>query len=467
MLQKNLMGVMYSTSITLIFLISLFLATSFSLSQEIICNDEIDNDSNGFVDCGLLGGPPDSNCVAIGSCGDTGGEICGDLVDNDGINGTDCADSSCDGVALPSGNICEPSGETMCSDGFDNDFNGFTDCGGVGVDPDPNCEALGLCVDGGPEETIVYGPEEFNGSFINPVSTDNFLIDDTSGEFTLKIQHGLVFEPKDCSLEPDRRSKRKCRIWNWINALQAKFSKAFKVEIMLNGETVVEKGVITKDVDYHEVPIDALDGNDLEVKVFGFPVSFVELTILREGNEPCFKFTNTVAEDLSGVDWFDACVDAEGTDVRVTLRDTNDNIVYQGTGTKVGIWNYDELTSTDHIGNQFTIFNHDRLITLDTGDFLRISGKNTNNSGCGGDLGNGYVIMIYEGFPSTYYQEQKLLVAPYQRTVFPAPRVFGNWTPEGEISWNSGNDMSSCHPVISTPPPSLIPFQGSFTVEVF
>ena len=37
---------------------------------ETSCADEFDNDANGFVDCGLLGGEPDPNCVAIGACGD-------------------------------------------------------------------------------------------------------------------------------------------------------------------------------------------------------------------------------------------------------------------------------------------------------------------------------------------------------------------------------------------------------------
>ena len=48
-------------------------------SGETSCADEFDNDNNGFVDCGLIGGEPDPNCVAIGACGDddddsTGGD---------------------------------------------------------------------------------------------------------------------------------------------------------------------------------------------------------------------------------------------------------------------------------------------------------------------------------------------------------------------------------------------------------
>ena len=185
----------------------------------------------------------------------------------------------------------------------------------------------------------------------------------------------------------------------------------------------------------------------------------------------CFSFTNTSAEDLSGVNWFDNCVDTVTTGVRVTLQDSSGNIVYPASGAKVGVWSLNQLTSTADVQNQYYVLSHDRLITLDNGDLLKISGRNSANAGCGGDQGNGYVIMIYESLPSGgYYEGIKLLAAPYQRTEFThgvGARDFHPWGPEYEISWKGGaSDMNSCFGSHGGSGP-LVPFQGTFSFSVF
>jgi cysteine-rich repeat protein len=184
--------------------------------------------------------------------------------------------------------------------------------------------------------------------------------------------------------------------------------------------------------------------------------------------EFCFRFDNTDQTDLMDIGWFDACVDMPGANVQLTVRDANNMVVYQGSGPKVGVWTYDQLTSTSAGGNQYEVYNHDRIITLDNGDLLRISGKNSNNGGCGGSLGNGYVIMTYDDpLADTYYNRIKLLVAPYNHTVGGnAPRNFGAWTAGGELSWNDDEYMYSCFPNFG-PGPSLTAFTGSFEFTVF
>ena len=189
----------------------------------------------------------------------------------------------------------------------------------------------------------------------------------------------------------------------------------------------------------------------------------------------CFSLTNTTAEDLPGgapgVGWFDNCVDSTTTQVRVTLRDASGSVVYQATGTKVGTWSLNQLTSTAALNVQYNVGNHDRAITLDNGDLLRISGRSSSNTGCGGDLRNGYAIVIYAPLPGTYYKDMKMIVAPYRRTTSNAgdPRSFNisphSWTPEHEISWNGGlSNMSSCGFGSDLP---LQAFQGTFSLEVF
>lgn len=78
--------------------------------------------------------------------------LCSDGIDNDGVDGIDCADFGCDGFVIDSesGAQCEAGGETSCTDEVDNDNNGFTDCGLLGGEADPNCVAIGACgvVDG-------------------------------------------------------------------------------------------------------------------------------------------------------------------------------------------------------------------------------------------------------------------------------------------------------------------------------
>jgi len=184
-------------------------------------------------------------------------------------------------------------------------------------------------------------------------------------------------------------------------------------------------------------------------------------------SEFCFKLTNTNAEDLAGAGWFDACVAAPGNNVEIVVRNDQNAIVYQGKGTKVGVWDQNQLTSTAQNFLQYDMAQHNRAITLDNGDLLRISGRNADNGGCGGSQGNGYVIMTYDNpFMAPYYDRIKLLVAPYNHTVGGGPRNFGDWTPGGELSFANDNNMYSCFPFFGQGP-ALTPFLGTVTFRVF
>jgi len=116
-------------------------------------NDAIPNSRDGGVVCGsnvisgglvnltLISGSDTTEAFAgyVGLNNDNGRgsmdsmwaessvEICDDGIDNDGINGIDCADISCDGFEVDTGEVCEPGGETSCDDGFDNDNDGDID----------------------------------------------------------------------------------------------------------------------------------------------------------------------------------------------------------------------------------------------------------------------------------------------------------------------------------------------------
>ncbi len=87
------------------------------------CHDFIDNDDNGKFDCGdpkckeVL-----ENCCAL----EINDEACSDGLDNDQNGFADCQDFSCrQGMFVT---VCEPERGELCGDGIDNDGDGLTDC---------------------------------------------------------------------------------------------------------------------------------------------------------------------------------------------------------------------------------------------------------------------------------------------------------------------------------------------------
>jgi subtilisin-like proprotein convertase family protein len=87
-----------------------------------ICDDELDNDLDGDTDCA------DSDCVGDDACL----EICDDDEDNDLDGDTDCADTDCVGT-----DACLE----ICDDELDNDLDGDTDC------DDDDCVEFEACLE--------------------------------------------------------------------------------------------------------------------------------------------------------------------------------------------------------------------------------------------------------------------------------------------------------------------------------
>jgi cysteine-rich repeat protein len=175
--------------------------------------------------------------------------------------------------------------------------------------------------------------------------------------------------------------------------------------------------------------------------------------------EFCYSLQNTGAEDLNNNTWLDACLAAPGSGVKVRLLDGNNNVVYEASGAKVGVWTADQWTSTTAPTNQYLVSNHNRLVALNNGDKLMITGRNSSNSGCGGSFGNGYGIVIYPANPN-YYSNPKMIVMPYRLQVGTMnPRNFNSWTPGHEISWNNGNAMNTCNGPVTA-------FTGTFQLQI-
>jgi hypothetical protein len=147
------------------------------------CGDGFDNDCDGLLDCAdadcrpPAGSPPGtlgkdcshaavvgSRCDLTGVCACPGGQTteasCNDSLDNDCDGKVDCADSDCLGrscgtfgktCSATSGAACtcpgpESAGEVSCADGLDNDCDGKVDCDDVNCQgaPGQQCNAASI-----------------------------------------------------------------------------------------------------------------------------------------------------------------------------------------------------------------------------------------------------------------------------------------------------------------------------------
>jgi hypothetical protein len=167
-------------------------------NPEVTCNDGVDNDCDGDTDCADLDcindpinlwnccddgicDPTENQCICPNDCPGTelGTELtCNDGLDNDCDGPIDCADADCFGDPVCCGDlICQP-GETNCScasdcpgfemdveltcgDGLDNDCDSFFDCFDSDCNGDPLC-----CGDG-----ITQPGEECDNGFLNSDTT--------------------------------------------------------------------------------------------------------------------------------------------------------------------------------------------------------------------------------------------------------------------------------------------------------
>ena len=96
---------------------------------ELVCQDGIDNNNNGQIDC------KDPDCQGRAFC--LVETQCDDGISNDLDDLVDCDDSDCDATCIPEFII------EICNNDRDDDNNGQTDCA------DDQCSYSGHCYDEG------------------------------------------------------------------------------------------------------------------------------------------------------------------------------------------------------------------------------------------------------------------------------------------------------------------------------
>jgi len=100
---------------------------------EAVCTDGIDNDADGFIDCN------DPDCFGTATC--IPETSCVNGIDDDGDGDVDCDDSDCAAATA-----CQP--EVACDDGLDNDADGLVDCDDTDCDSAAVCAGEANCVNG-------------------------------------------------------------------------------------------------------------------------------------------------------------------------------------------------------------------------------------------------------------------------------------------------------------------------------
>jgi hypothetical protein len=116
-------------------------------SVDEICNNGLDDDGNGQIDCADAACADDDGCrSALPGC-EPRVEYCEDGFDNDGNGDTDCEDLCCDAFCFyrdcpmcEYGIPFEPlDAELDCGDSRDEDCDGQTDCCDADCSSDPAC----------------------------------------------------------------------------------------------------------------------------------------------------------------------------------------------------------------------------------------------------------------------------------------------------------------------------------------
>ncbi len=121
------------------------------------CQDEIDNDSNGYIDCSDFSCSKSTNASIVAYCNNLKENTvlkCSNGLDDDGNGFTDCYDFDCRiSTVTEIVEHCHPSSHPLenentlstCQDNIDNDGNGYTDCGDFSCSKSTNASIVAYC----------------------------------------------------------------------------------------------------------------------------------------------------------------------------------------------------------------------------------------------------------------------------------------------------------------------------------
>ncbi|HET6146685.1 MAG TPA: MopE-related protein [Polyangia bacterium] len=118
-----------------------------------LCSDGVDNNCNGFVDCG------DPGCFGSRACIVPGREICNNGIDDDDDRLIDCADPDCMGSVA-----CIPvMGTEICDNGVDDNRDNLADCA------DPQCVTFPGCLTVACQADVDFGTLAARGADVKQI----------------------------------------------------------------------------------------------------------------------------------------------------------------------------------------------------------------------------------------------------------------------------------------------------------
>ncbi|MDP2313619.1 MAG: hypothetical protein Q8P41_11985, partial [Pseudomonadota bacterium] len=117
-------------------------------ATETVCDDTLDDDADGAIDCA------DMDCAADAACAAPATEtVCDDTLDDDADGAIDCADMDCAADAACAATVTE----TVCDDTLDDDADGLIDCDDSDCAADAACAVSATCADGDLGSALGYG----------------------------------------------------------------------------------------------------------------------------------------------------------------------------------------------------------------------------------------------------------------------------------------------------------------------
>ncbi|MCB9648038.1 MAG: M4 family metallopeptidase [Deltaproteobacteria bacterium] len=204
-----------------------------------VCDDNIDNDGDGAVDCA------DSDCANDPVCAPPPAEICDDNIDNDGDGAVDCADSDC-----ANDPVCAPPPAEICDDNVDNDGDGATDCADSDCANDPVCTGGTWVTISSVDFESGWGPYIDGGNDARRNINDNAYAH--SGNYCVRIRDNSstsVFYTNSSAFNVAGRTQMEIDFWFFPVSFEA--GEDFFVEVQAPGGAWTAVGNFVRGVDFN------------------------------------------------------------------------------------------------------------------------------------------------------------------------------------------------------------------------
>jgi hypothetical protein len=158
----------------------------------------------------------------------------------------------------------------------------------------------------------------------------------------------------------------------------------------------------------------------------------------------CFNFSNDTETNIVGIDWFDACIKPNASQLRLLVKDAFGNTVYDQTANIDASWSEDAITSSAGLTSQHNTAAHDRALWFPNNDKMVIMSKHAQSTtGCFSSYANGYGIVVYGPFGNAN-NGIRLMLMGYEHGISGGRRSLSGWTSANELSYAQESNLGTC-----------------------